>query len=624
MFVISLATTAVLTHHRAGAHDDHLFQHEVPAVKFWPVSAPTMLQNWAKRLLPGQLIAPHAKKPPNIIYGVDEHPPFGVTLSSAVQQVGVIAINLVYPILVFRAANASMSTAMDLLSVAMLVLSVGTFVQALRLGWIGSGFMCPATFTATYLAPSLMAARTGALPLVFGMTVFAGFVELLVAPLLNKLRGIFPPEISGLVIFMIGWSAGIGGLRILLAPDAAPVMWDEWAVAGVTLATMTVLNIWGTKLARMLCALIGLVVGYLAAAILGFFEHAYFSLVRDAAWLGLPSFHFGLSFDVSLVAPFAIAAVAAAMKAGGTITICQRINDAHWVRPDLPSVTRGVLADGTTTVIAGLAGAVGTNTSTPGVSVAAASGVTSRTVAFFVGFIFLLLGFCPKLTAMLAVMPRAIVVAALLFTVTFIIINGVQVMTSRMLDARRTLVLGFAIVAGGAVEIFPSAVTGMPGPLAPLVGSSLVFSTVIALILNLLFRIGVRQSAELKVDRDNVDREAIESFFLKQGAAWGARPDVTNRATFASIQLVDAIADHVWQRGPVTVTARFDEFHLNLSVAYEGDLLEFPAQRPSVNMIAASEHGARLLAGYVLRANADRIRTERKADKSIIHFDFDH
>jgi NCS2 family nucleobase:cation symporter-2 len=77
-------------------------------------------------------------------------------------------------------------------------------------------------------------------------------------------------------------------------------------------------------------------------------------------------------------------------------------------------------------------------------------------VAIAVGVIFLMLGFCPKLTAVLAIMPRAVVVSALLFTVTFIIINGVQVMTSRLLDSRRTLVLGLAIVAGGAVEVFPS------------------------------------------------------------------------------------------------------------------------------------------------------------------------
>ncbi len=64
---------------------------------------------------------------------------------------------------------------------------------------------------------------------------------------------------------MIGWSAGIAGLRLLLADQAAPVSAAEWAVAGLTLATMAALNVWGKGLARMLCALIGLTAGYVAA-----------------------------------------------------------------------------------------------------------------------------------------------------------------------------------------------------------------------------------------------------------------------------------------------------------------------------------------------------------------------
>jgi NCS2 family nucleobase:cation symporter-2 len=84
--------------------------------------------------------------------------------------------------------------------------------------------MCPTTFTATYLSPSLLAATTGGLPLGFGMTMFAGALEAALAPLLQRLRSIFPPEISGVVIFMVGMSAGLAGLRSLLGVQAAPVV----------------------------------------------------------------------------------------------------------------------------------------------------------------------------------------------------------------------------------------------------------------------------------------------------------------------------------------------------------------------------------------------------------------
>lgn len=579
---------------------------------------------WFQRVTGGKINPANAKKPASLVYGVDDHPPAAVVLSNAVQQVAIIAINLVYPIVVFRAASSTVDVTSSLLAVAMVVLAFGTFLQVMRVGPVGSGYMCPSTFTATYFAPSLLAARSGGLPLVFGMTIFAGLFEGVLAPILNRLRGVFPPEISGLVIFMIGWSAGIAGLRVLLAQDAPIVTTAEWGVAGLTLVAMVVMNVWGKGLVRMTAALLGLVIGYIIAALVGVIDNVQFAPVADASWVALPRFNLEWSFDSALIAPFAIASIAGAMKAAGTITICQRINDANWVRPDLRSVTRGVLGDGLATAAAGFVGAVGTNTSTPGVGVAAASGVTSRVVAYAVGLIFLVLSFCPKLTALLAIMPRSIIVPALLFTVTFIIINGVQIMTSRLLDARRTFVLGFSIVAGGAVEVFPSIVASAPSQLSPLLGSSLVFATVVALVLNFVFRIGVGKSASLAIDRRPIDPTNIETFFLTQCATWGARPDITQRAIFGTIQLVDAIADNCWDEGSVLITARFDEFNLDIEVSYIGKPLEFPTRRPAIEQIRDEDEGVRLLAGYLLRQNADRIRAERKHGRCIVHFHFDH
>jgi len=566
----------------------------------------------------------NAKKPPSLIYGVNDRPPIVITLSNAVQQVGIIAINLVYPIVIFRAANASAGMSSELLAVAMLALAFGTFLQVARLGPIGSGYMCPSTPTATYFASSLLAARVGGLPLVFGMTVFSGLFEAGLAPILNRLRGIFPPEISGLVIFMIGWSAALAGLRVVLGPTAQEVTSTEWVVAALTLAIMITCNVWGKGVVRMTSALIGIVFGYLAAGITGIIDQSNFSPVLNASWLGVPHFPGTWAFDPALIAPFAIASVAAAMKAAGTIAVCERSNDAGWVRPDLQTAMRGVLADGLGTATAGLVGMVGINTSTPGVGVAVASGVTSRIVAIAVAGFFLVLGFCPKIASLLAVMPRCIIVPALLFTVTFIMINGVQIMSSRLLDTRRTLVLGLAIVAGGAVEVFPSITASAPTQLSPVIGSSLVFATLIALILNFLFRLGVSRTADLTIERNNIDSQAIEIFFERQAAAWGARPDVARRASFGVIQLVEAIADTSWNQGSLLITVRFDEFNLDVTAAYDGSQIEFSTRRPTIDQIEDEEQGARLLAGYLLRQNADRIRSAHTHGRSVVHFHFDH
>jgi len=485
--------------------------------------------------------------------------------------------------------------------------------------------MCPVNFTAAYLAPSLLALKSGGLPLLFGMTVFAGAVEAVLSRLLHRMRAIFPSELTGLVIFMVGWGAGTAALRTILGSEAAPLSREEFWVCALTLATMVALNVWGRGMARMLCALWGLLVGYAAAIAWGLFDHSQLAALASAPWIGLPRFdHVAWSFDRALILPFAVSSVAVAMYALGALTMCQRINDADWVRLDTRSAARGVLADGTSVMIAGAMGTLGTGSSAASVGLAAATGVCSRYVAYAAGGILVLLALTPKLATLLAIMPRSVMVAALLFAVTFIIINGLQVMTSRLLDARRTLVIGLSIIAGGTVEVFPQLAASAPGPLTSLIGSSVAFSTSIALLLNLMFRIGIRRTVTLAMTRSEIVPENVERFFHSSGAKWGARPDVVRRATFGAIQLLDAVRETCWLSGPIEISASFDEFNLDVRVSYLGVPLEFPEQRPSERDIVASEHGARLLAGYMLRRCADRLRADTREGRASVLLHYDH
>ena len=563
------------------------------------------------------------KKPAGIVYALEEIPPPLVTAGNAVQHVALISINFVYPLLIFRAAGMPTGSVAGSLAIGLIVLGVASLLHATR--WIGSGFLCPATYTAAYLSPSLLAVKAGGLPLLFGMTLFAGFAEAAFSRLLNRLRPYFPTEISGLVILLIGISAGIAGLRLLLDASADAVAPAEWLVSCITLGSMIAFNVWGKGLVRMLCALEGLIIGYAISAATGLLGRQHIAGIESVPWIALPSFqHDHWSFDVTLVIPFMVACLAVAMKAVGTITVCQRMVDADWVRPDMRSATRGVFTDGISTMVAGAAGAVGTNTSTPSVGLASATGVASRRVAYAIGALFIVLGLAPKLAMLLAIMPRAVMVAALLFTIAFIIVNGLQIISSRLLDARRTLVIGFSILAGVAVEAFPSIAAEAHPSVAPLIGSSLVFATLVGLVLNLLFRIGSRRRARLTIEPDRIDVEAIEKFMVTQGAAWGARRDVIDRASFNLVQSIETITGSAVTRGALEVEASFDEFSVDVRVTYEGAPLELPEKRPTSEEILASEEGERRLAGFMLRRFADRVSASERSGRATVLFHFDH
>lgn len=566
------------------------------------------------------------RKPSNIVYGVDDFPPLGVTVVSGLQHVGLISIFLLFPLLICREAQLSSDRVLDVLSLSMLAMSVAAVLPALTRGPIGSGYLCPSIFTIAYLSPSLLALKTGGLPLVFGMTVFAGCIEAVLARFLRYLRPLFPPEIAGLVVVLLAVTIGAIGIRYVLGADAShPSTMRELAVAGISLGTMVALNVWTEGFLRMFCALLGMIVGYVAAAVAGILTASDIEYVMAAPLASIPSTgHVAWSFDVGLAGAFAVGAVAACLKAIGNVTTCQKMNDADWVRPDLNSISKGVLADGLGTVTAGILGTVGINSSPSAVGLAGAAGVTSRYVAYAIGGIFLILAFLPKVASIFSIIPRPVMGAALVFAACFVFVNGVQIITSRLLDARRTFVIGLAFLAGISVDLLPGYFANVPPQFHPLVSSSLVTGMLVAVSLNLVFRLGVRRAQRLDLDPKAIDPVAVEAFMEANGSAWGARRDVIDRATFNVKQSIETIVEGCNPQGPLEVEASFDEFNLNIRVTYCGAPLELPEKRPTNEEIMASEEGQRKLAGFMLRSLADRVATTHKAGCSTILFHFDH
>jgi NCS2 family nucleobase:cation symporter-2 len=566
------------------------------------------------------------RKPPGILYGVGETPPRAVTALSGLQHVALMSINLIYPVLIAREAGGSPETVAQIVSLAMLVLALGAVLQALSRGPVGSGFLCQPVPTAAYLLPSLLAAREGGLALVFGMTLAAGLFEVVLARGLRHVRPWFPPEIAGLVILMIGITTGAVGMRTLLGiGSGAPVGAVHAAIAAVTLGTMIALNVWTRGGLRLFCVRIGMSAGYAMTAGLGDLAPEGLAALGAGPLVALPRFeHPGWAFSKELIVPFAVAAIAATLKVVGNVTTCQRLNDADWKRADMRTISGGVVADGLATAAAGVIGATGVNTSTMNVGLSNATGVLSRRVAYAVAAILVTLAFLPKLGVALYLMPPAVAGAALLFAASFIVVNGFEVMTSRLIDARKTFVIGLSFVGAVAIDFYPSAFRALPAWSQSFVSSSLVLGTLAALILNLLFRLGVRKTHSLTVDPGSIDPAAIETMMESQGALWGARRDVIDRASFNLHQSLETIVNGCAPQGPLKLEASFDEFNLDARVSYDGPPLELPEKRPSNEEIMASEEGERKLAGFMLRRLADRVAVTHKSGRSTILFHFDH
>ena len=185
-------------------------------------------------------------RPTKLIYAVDEWPPPLQLALLGAQYAVMSAIYLVLVAIVLRSAKVAEADTVSLMGIACIALAVGTFLQALPRGPVGSGFLAPPVYSATYLAPSVLAAQVGGMPLVFGMTIVAGLVEIAIALCLTRLRIVITPVISGLAVFIVGLQLGIVGIGQLLdVPHAhQPGFPFHLVVTVVTLVVSIALSIW--------------------------------------------------------------------------------------------------------------------------------------------------------------------------------------------------------------------------------------------------------------------------------------------------------------------------------------------------------------------------------------------
>jgi xanthine permease XanP len=562
-------------------------------------------------------------RPPELVYSVDETPPRAVLIVAALQHVALISNSLVYPIILGREAGLSPDRLLDFVSLSMLALGIATILLCARTRLIGCGYLCPAAYTQIYLGPSLFAVHLGGLPLVFGMTFVAGVMQLAMAPLLRRVRVLLPPEIAGLVIAVVGLSIAVLGVRYSLGITAdGRIKSTSLAIAGVSLMTMVVLNVWTKGYTRMFCVLFGIALGYGAAAALGILDLSAAIPSEGLHLLRLPGFRFlEWRFDAAALAPFAVVAIAGTLHLMGNISTAQRINDADWMRPNFGSLSGGLAGNGLASVICGLIGSLGVNSYSSSIGLSTATGITSRSVAYVVGIVFALLALVPTAAAMVATIPAPVIGAALFFTAAFVFINGLQIIAARLLDSRKIIIIGFSFAMAVTADIYHDVFANAPAVLRPIFENALVLGTVCAVLLNLIMRIGVRKRVSLHLEPGPVNRDSVEQFLTLQGAHWAARRDIVNRVVFGVVQSLELLGD---LPGGAEIEASFDEFNLDVRIRYAGAPLVIPERRPSPREIVANEEGERLLAGYLLRRSADRISCRKLGERAEVHMHYDH
>jgi xanthine permease XanP len=568
-----------------------------------------------------------AKKPANLIYGLDESPSLATTLLLGLQHILALSSAFVYPVILVQETGMLAAQAERMIHTSMIVMGIATILQTLRYGRIGSGYLCPEQVGPAYLPVSILAVKTGGLPLLAGMTLVSGLFGVVLSRLMGRLRPFFPAEVTGTIVTMVGLALIPVAIPRFLGIAKSHVVIDPLSVsiASVTFFVMVGVTVWGSSTLRLYAVLIGVVVGSVCAYASGLVTDEHLRRLEQASLLDLPSFPGeGWSFTGALLVPFLMTALASSLKAVGDLTTCQKVNDAEWKRPDMKSISGGILADACGVMLSGGVGNMGQSTSTANVGLSIATGATSRRIGFACGGILIVLAFIPKLAVLFAIMPNPVIGALLFFAASFMIVAGVQILTSRMMDARKTFVVGVSIILGLSVHMLPGVYHSVPTMLLPAFTSSLSVATLSAMLLNLLFRIGISQRAKLQIDPRADSSEQIFLFMEKQGSAWGARREVIDRAKAAMNEFVEAVSLLEPTISRIDAEVSFDEFSLDIDMRYDGELMEFPSARPADADLLGDERAVAKLAGFLIRNYVDRVKSDRINGRCRVQFHLEH
>ncbi|MGH4124839.1 MAG: nucleobase:cation symporter-2 family protein [Clostridium sp.] len=431
-----------------------------------------------------------------ILYTINDKPPIHITILLAFQHImaafgGIVAV----PLIVGAALKLPVNDIAFLVSAALFAAGIATYIQAKGVGPVGSKLPCVMGTDFTFVGPSIAVGSAFGLPGMFGATIMGSFIEIILSYFIKPLRKFFPPIVTGTVVMLIGltlipvaidWSAGGAG-----AADYGSIR--NICIAFSVMAVIALLNRYGKGLLSSASVIIGLVFGYAICFPLDMLD---FSVITNASWIAFPTpFKYGITFKFGAFASFITAYLVTTVE---TVGCLMAVGEASGKEVSSEELSKGILADGVGSLIAGFVNA-GPNTSfSQNVGLISLTKVASRFVVTMAGIILMLLGIFPKIGAIVAIMPNPVLGGAGIIMFGMVVSSGIKTIKDVELNNRNMLILAISIGIGLGVTVRPDFLNSMPSAIKSFFSSGISAGTVAALLLNLV----LKEEAPSNIDAD--------------------------------------------------------------------------------------------------------------------------
>ncbi len=422
----------------------------------------------------------------NLIYGVDDDLDLPKKILFGLQHIfaafgGIIVVPLV--IATSLGFNSKVTTA--LISASILGSGLATIIQAKGVGKVGARVACIMGTDFTFVSPAISVGSVLGLPGIIGATILGSLFEVILSFFIKPLMKFFPPLVTGTVVALIGltllpvsidWAAGGAG-------SANYASLENLAVAMFVLVITLLLNNYGKGMISSASILIGIVVGYIVCIPIGLVD---FTPVKEASWLSFPKIlEFGVTFDAKAVMAFIPAYFVATI---GTVGCLKAIGETSNIDIGDKRVAAGVLSDGVGSALGGLVGSCPNTSFSQNIGIISLTKVASRHVAVMAGILLVILGFLPKVAAIITGIPNPVLGGVGIMMFGTVAVAGIRTLSNIKLTERNLLIIAISMGLGLGVTFRPDVIHNLPEAIRMIFSSGISTGTIAALILNAVLK----------------------------------------------------------------------------------------------------------------------------------------
>ena len=389
------------------------------------------------------------------------------------------------PMVVANAAGATTEEEQLLIQFALLMAGLATLMQVFpfKAGVTGSRLPIIMSVGFTFVPTLTVIGAQYGLSAVFGAQIIAGIVTIILGYGIKHIRKFFPPFVTGTIILTIGLSLYPIAVKYMAGGEGTPGYgsMQNWAIAGITLLTVIICNMFCKGYIKLAGIVIGVVVGYIVSLFMGVVD---FSGINDAGWFTVPvPFRFGVSFPPTAVIAIILLTVVNVMQTVGDLT--GTTVGGLDREPTSEELAGGIVGSGIITTIGACFGGLPVSTYSQNVGIVSMTKVVNRRVIGSAAAFMLVLGLVPKFSAVMSTMPKAVVGGATVVVFGMITMTGIRLLKED-LSQRNATIAGLALALGMGLKMVPAAVSGFPEGMHVFLTEPIMVSGLFAFLMNLI------------------------------------------------------------------------------------------------------------------------------------------